>query len=133
MASAFSHAIAALAIAKVSRAAKWPGDLPKVDYRFWLIAVFCAVSPDLDAIGFWMGVPYDSMWGHRGDYTFPVFCGFAIAGIGAFFLQAAKGVYPALAYSFYCFFCVRCLTRCARCNGVWRQGRKGSGIFCPLL
>ena len=66
MASAFSHAIAAVAIGKLSRAARWPGDLPKVDLKFWLVTVFCAVVPDLDAIGFWMGVPYDSVWGHRG-------------------------------------------------------------------
>jgi len=66
MASAFSHAIAAVAIAKISRAARWPGDLSKVDLKFWLIAIFCAVIPDIDAIGFWMGVPYDSVWGHRG-------------------------------------------------------------------
>jgi len=66
MASAFSHAIAAVAIAKISRVAKWPGDLEKVSTKFWLIAIFCAVIPDIDAIGFWMGVPYDSMWGHRG-------------------------------------------------------------------
>ena len=66
MASAFSHAIAAIAIANVSRAAKWPGDLPKVDFKFWALAAFCAAIPDIDAIGFWMGVPYDSMWGHRG-------------------------------------------------------------------
>jgi inner membrane protein len=66
MASAFSHAIAAVAIGKISRAVRWPGDLEKVDRKFWLIAMFCAVIPDIDAIGFWMGVPYDSVWGHRG-------------------------------------------------------------------
>ncbi|HEU4994167.1 MAG TPA: metal-dependent hydrolase [Gemmatimonadaceae bacterium] len=26
----------------------------------------CAALPDLDAIGFWMGIPYDHMLGHRG-------------------------------------------------------------------
>ena len=66
MASAFSHAIAAVAIGKVSRAVKWPGYLTRVDLKFWLIAVFCAVVPDIDAIGYWMGVPYDSLFGHRG-------------------------------------------------------------------
>ena len=66
MASAFSHAIAAVAIGKISRAAKWPGDLNRIDLKFWLIAICCAVVPDIDAVGFWMGVPYDSLWGHRG-------------------------------------------------------------------
>ena len=59
MASAFSHAIAAIAIGKVNiQAIK--------TWRYWLLGAFCAVIPDADAIGFWMGVPYDSMWGHRG-------------------------------------------------------------------
>ena len=66
MASAFSHAIAAVAIGKISRAVRWPWELEKVDMKFWLIAIFCAVIPDIDAIGFWLGVPYDSVWGHRG-------------------------------------------------------------------
>ena len=66
MASAFSHAIAAVAIGNVSRAMRLPGDLAKVDVKFWLLAMFCAVIPDIDAIGFWLGVPYDSVWGHRG-------------------------------------------------------------------
>lgn len=66
MASAFSHAIAAVATGKISRAAHWPGDLETVDLKFWLIIVFCAVIPDIDAVGYWMGVPYGSVWGHRG-------------------------------------------------------------------
>ena len=66
MASAFSHAIAAVALGKISRALKLPGDLPKVTAEFWLLAMICAAIPDIDAIGFWLGVPYDSVWGHRG-------------------------------------------------------------------
>lgn len=27
---------------------------------------FCAIVPDFDAIGYWLGVPYWSMFGHRG-------------------------------------------------------------------
>jgi inner membrane protein len=34
--------------------------------KFWLLGALCAVIPDADAIGYWMGVPYDSLWGHRG-------------------------------------------------------------------
>jgi inner membrane protein len=59
MASAFTHAIAAIAIGQVSM-------VKKTNLKFWTLAVFCAVVPDLDAIGFWMGVPYDSVFGHRG-------------------------------------------------------------------
>ncbi len=59
MASAFTHAIAAVAIGKVSM-------VKKTSLKFWVLIIFCAVIPDIDAIGFWMGVPYDSMFGHRG-------------------------------------------------------------------
>lgn len=59
MASAFSHAIAAVAIGKISF-------IRQVDWKFWLLGMFCAVVPDADAIGFAIGVPYESLFGHRG-------------------------------------------------------------------
>jgi len=59
MASAFSHAIASVAIGKATF-------IKKVDWKFWLLGMFCAVIPDADSIGFALGVPYQSMWGHRG-------------------------------------------------------------------
>ena len=34
--------------------------------RFWLAAVVCAVLPDIDVIGFGLGVHYGDMLGHRG-------------------------------------------------------------------
>jgi inner membrane protein len=33
---------------------------------FWLIATLCSMLPDLDVIGFKMGVHYGDLWGHRG-------------------------------------------------------------------
>lgn len=59
MASIISHAIASISIGKLSLLSK-PG------IKFWLLAAFCAVIPDADAIGFWYGIPYESLWGHRG-------------------------------------------------------------------
>lgn len=59
MASAFSHAIAAVAIGKATF-------IKQVDWKFWLLGMFCAVIPDADVIGFKLGVPYESLWGHRG-------------------------------------------------------------------
>ena len=59
MASAFSHAIASIAIGEVSF-------IKKTDAKFWLLGIFCAVIPDADAIGYFLGVPYGSVWGHRG-------------------------------------------------------------------
>ena len=78
MASAFTHAIAGLAIGTA---------FPRPDRpaRFWLLGAAGAVIPDLDAIGFWLGVPYDSVFGHRGFTHSLVFAAlFASAGLLAF-------------------------------------------------
>jgi len=59
MASAFSHAVFALALGKAVP--------PRImNLRLWLLGVTCSVLPDVDAIGFQQGIPYDSLWGHRG-------------------------------------------------------------------
>lgn len=39
---------------------------PGMPHRIWAMAAVYAALPDLDAIGYWLGVPYDSLWGHRG-------------------------------------------------------------------
>jgi len=39
-----------------SRAPKW----------VWIAGVACAMLPDVDVIGFDLGVPYGDFWGHRG-------------------------------------------------------------------
>jgi inner membrane protein len=69
MASAFSHAFASVAIGSVvlAIAAPSPTESNRLgSWKFWSLAAFCAAIPDIDAIGYWMGVPYDSLWGHRG-------------------------------------------------------------------
>ena len=74
MASAFSHAIVSVAIGKISF-------IKKVDEKFWLLGMFCAVIPDADAIGFKLGVAYENMWGHRGithSFFFAAILAFAI-------------------------------------------------------
>jgi inner membrane protein len=58
MASAFSHAIAALSIG-----ACFPSGAPK---RFWIAGALCSVLPDLDVIGFGFGLQYGDPLGHRG-------------------------------------------------------------------
>jgi inner membrane protein len=59
MASAFSHAIVALAMGKAfqNRELSW---------RALFLGALCSVVPDLDVIGFHFGVQYGDVWGHRG-------------------------------------------------------------------
>ena len=59
MASAFSHAVAALSIGTCFYR---PGT-PK---RVWMVGALCSVIPDLDIKGFRFGIRYGDFWGHRG-------------------------------------------------------------------
>ena len=59
MASPVTHAVGAITAAIGFRVR--PASL-----RYWWLGIACAEAPDLDAIGFWLGVPYGSLLGHRG-------------------------------------------------------------------
>ena len=76
MASAFSHAIAALSIG----ACFYRPGVPK---RFWVAGVFCSVVPDLDVLGFGLGIQYGDPLGHRG-LTHSLAFAAALAGIVTF-------------------------------------------------
>src|SRR6185295_10590206 len=59
MASAFSHAVVAVSLGSAI--------LPRRSVaRAWLLGIACSVIPDLDVIGFWRGIPYEHLLGHRG-------------------------------------------------------------------
>jgi inner membrane protein len=74
MASAFTHAAAALALGTAFRN-------PGPPARFWLLGAAFAAAPDLDAIGYWLGVPYDSDFGHRG-FSHSLFSAALLASVG---------------------------------------------------
>ena len=59
MASAFGHAALGATLGKLllPDSRHWP---------YWVAAACCAALPDADALGYRLGVPYDSLWGHRG-------------------------------------------------------------------
>jgi inner membrane protein len=59
MASPLTHAIVGATLSAIH------GVSPRTSACWW-VAIGCAVAPDLDAFGFWLGVPYGSFWGHRG-------------------------------------------------------------------
>lgn len=56
MASAFSHAVAALSIGTCF----YRREIPK---RVWGASALCSVLPDIDAVGFRLGIPYGDFWG----------------------------------------------------------------------
>ena len=59
MASAFTHAIAALSIGTCFYR-------PQIPKRVWVAGAVCSVIADADAIGFRFGIHYGDFWGHRG-------------------------------------------------------------------
>jgi inner membrane protein len=86
MASAFSHAVAALGIG----ACFYRPETPK---RIWLAGVVCSVIPDLDVIGFRFGIRYGDFWGHRG-FTHSLVFAALLAGAAAvlLFRHGAAGI-----------------------------------------
>ena len=86
MASAFSHAVAAIGIG----ACFYRPGTPK---RVWVIGALCSVIPDLDVIGFRLGVHYGDFWGHRG-FTHSLFFAALVASavVLAGFRRPAPGL-----------------------------------------
>jgi inner membrane protein len=73
MASAFSHAVAALSIGTCFYR-------PQIPKRVWVAGAVCSVLPDIDVIGFRFGIHYGDFWGHRG-FTHSLLFAALLAGI----------------------------------------------------
>ncbi|MDA8098202.1 MAG: metal-dependent hydrolase [Nitrospiraceae bacterium] len=59
MASAFTHSFVALTGGKIAFAERMP-------VGFWITGIVCALLPDIDVIGFYLGIHYRDTFGHRG-------------------------------------------------------------------
>jgi inner membrane protein len=59
VASAFAHVAVAYALGQTVTPA-----IPA--RRLWTLTVLCCLLPDVDVVGFFLGIPYGHMWGHRG-------------------------------------------------------------------
>ena len=73
MPSAFSHAVASLALGRVYTTRKLP-------LRFWILASICAVVPDVDVLANRFGFDHTTMLGHRG-ITHSLFFALAFSGL----------------------------------------------------
>ena len=79
MASIFTHAFVAYGATTVFN-----------EHPYWkrclFFAIFLSILPDVDVVGFFIGVPYGSPWGHRGATHSVVFSmGVAALVTGVFF------------------------------------------------
>lgn len=61
-----------------------------------VLALAAAVLPDIDAVGLWLGIPYEHPLGHRG-FTHSMSFSVALAGMGAF-LAPWVGAAPSTAF-----------------------------------
>lgn len=86
MASAFSHAVAAVSVGTCFYR-------PQIAKRVWVAAILCSVSPDLDVIGFRFGIRYADFWGHRG-FTHSLLFAAVLAGVvaGILFRYGTSGI-----------------------------------------
>src|SRR4249920_3641038 len=96
MASAFSHAVAALSIGSCFYR-------PQIPKHVWAIGAMCSVIPDLDVIGFHFGIHYGDFWGHRGfthSLLFAVLLASAIAVVMSWRGTSAIGRFALFGYLF---------------------------------
>jgi inner membrane protein len=82
MPTVFSHAVAGLAIATLTRA-------PGVLGRLALVAVLCSAVPDLDVVSLWLGVPWGHVLGHRGITHSPAFAAVLATALTLTFFRGA--------------------------------------------
>jgi len=61
MPTEFTHIFISTILGK----AGFKGPLPA---RFWVLAAVCSVLPDLDVVGYYLGVRYSDLFGHRGFF-----------------------------------------------------------------
>ena len=66
MPSVIAHSVVAVASGKAFA----PRGIPR---RFWFFSIVCSVIPDADVIGFFFGIPYGHIIGHRGFFHSPFF------------------------------------------------------------
>ncbi|MBK8967453.1 MAG: metal-dependent hydrolase [Saprospiraceae bacterium] len=77
MASVFGHIL-------VSSTIGVTGFSREASFKALLLAGICAAIPDADVLAFRFGIPYTSIWGHRGwthSLTFALVFGTAVAGL----------------------------------------------------
>ena len=77
MASAFGHALSAIAIGSSFSKGM-------TNWKFWIIGMICAILPDADVVSFALNIPYEDFWGHRGfthSLLFALIIGVVVTGL----------------------------------------------------
>jgi membrane-bound metal-dependent hydrolase YbcI (DUF457 family) len=121
VASLPSHTVAALCIGTCF----YKSDIPK---RIWVIGVACSVVPDLDVIGFRLGIHYGDFWGHRGFTHSLLFAALLALFIVVLWVSAWCDRHVPVVDVVVFLFC-HCKSRLTRCDDEWWSRRS---ILCAL-
>lgn len=120
MASAFSHAVVAFAAGKAIQG-------KVLGWRELLLGVFCSVVPDLDVIGFHLGIQYGDAWGHRGLTHSILFAALFAAALVALWYRAKPPARMAMVFLYFFL--------CTASHGVldaMTNGGLGVAFFSPF-
>ena len=97
MASAFAHALVALAMGKTIKNRE-------LGWRELGLGAFCSVLPDFDVMGFYFGIQYGDLWGHRGMTHSILFAVLLAGGLVALWYRGRPATAMAGLYLYF-FFC----------------------------
>lgn len=95
--------------------------------RLWLVGAVCTVVPDLDAIGYFLGVPYGSLFGHRGlshSLSFALVLAFLAAPL-------CRRLNPRVSFSVAALFCFLCTASHGLLDAL-TNGGMGVALFAPF-
>lgn len=120
MASAFAHAVTASALGVAA-------GIPLQARRIWLLGIVCSILPDIDSVGFLIGIPYEHVLGHRGlTHSLP------FAAVVTW--MVVRGLFPQVTGSFrsrlYLYFFL-----CTASHGLldaMTDGGLGVALFAPF-
>lgn len=93
MASILVHPFVALGLAPLLRR-------QGMSKRLLAAGALCTIVPDADVFGFWLGVPYDSLAGHRGFTHSLVFAGLLAAAITSIRRHLSPRASPGVVFGF---------------------------------
>ena len=68
-----SHSLIGIFASKIFKISNKP--------KFWVLSIICPALPDIDMIGYYLGIPYDHLFGHRGishSIFFALLIGFVV-------------------------------------------------------
>ena len=89
MASLITHAIVGAALGQGAKPFVAKNNAKSKNWRFWCFLVAGSMLPDIDSIGFFLGVPYRSFWGHRG-FTHSLLFALIVAVLGVLWIEGGK-------------------------------------------